>query len=56
MKTKTKKQLLDALTACQAIQSFVADYTLADYEQNLMMRSAVERQTFIRALFHNNVF
>jgi len=36
--------LLDAFTACQAIETFVADYTFADYEQNLMLRSAAERQ------------
>lgn len=44
MKNHTKKRLLDALDACQAIGSFVAGATFADYEQNLMMRSAVERQ------------
>jgi uncharacterized protein with HEPN domain len=44
MKTHTKKRLLDALHACQAIDSFVAQYTFADYERNLMLRSAVERQ------------
>jgi len=44
MKTQTKKRLLDAFTACQAIESFVADRTFADYEQNIMMRSAAERQ------------
>ena len=44
MKTQTKKRLLDAFTACQAIGSFVADYNFADFEQNLMLRSAAERQ------------
>lgn len=44
MKTKTKKRLLDAFTACQAIESFVADHTFAYYEQNLILRSAAERQ------------
>ena len=44
MKTHTKKRLLDAFSACQAIESFVAGYTFTDYEQNLMLRSAVERQ------------
>ncbi|MEW5829339.1 MAG: HepT-like ribonuclease domain-containing protein [Chloroflexota bacterium] len=44
MKIHTKKRLLDALTACKAIESFVAKYTFADYERNLMLRSAVERQ------------
>jgi uncharacterized protein with HEPN domain len=44
MKIHTKKRLLDALSACQAIESFVADHTFAEYEQNLMLRSAAERQ------------
>jgi uncharacterized protein with HEPN domain len=44
MKITLKKRLLDALNACRAIQSFVADRTFAEYEQNLMLRSAVERQ------------
>ena len=44
MKTQTKKRLLDAFTACQAIETFVTDYTFADYEKNLMLRSATERQ------------
>ena len=44
MKTQTKKRLLYAFTACQAIETFVANYTFADYEQNLMLRSAAERQ------------
>jgi uncharacterized protein with HEPN domain len=44
MKTQTKKRLLDVFTACQAIETFVADCTFADYEQNLMLRSAAERQ------------
>ena len=44
MKTHTKKRLLDALTACQAIEVFIAGRAFADYEQNLILRSAVERQ------------
>ncbi|MBI5303762.1 MAG: DUF86 domain-containing protein [Chloroflexi bacterium] len=44
MKTTVKKRLLDALNACRAIQSFVVNRTFAEYEQNLMVRSAVERQ------------
>jgi hypothetical protein len=44
MKTHTKKRLLDALTACRAIETFMADSSFADYERNLMLRSAVERQ------------
>ena len=44
MKPTLKKRLLDALEACHAIQNFVAGRAFAEYEQNLMMRSAVERQ------------
>lgn len=44
MKTALKKRLFDALEACRAIQSFVATHTFAEYAQNLMLRSAVERQ------------
>lgn len=44
MKPTLKKRLLDALEACRAIQGFVAGQTFADYERNLMLRSAVERQ------------
>ncbi len=44
MKPTLKKRLLDALDACHAIQDFVAGRTFADYERNLMLRSAVERQ------------
>ena len=44
MKTPLKKRLLDALNACRAIQAFIAQRTFADYEQNHMLRSAVERQ------------
>jgi uncharacterized protein with HEPN domain len=36
--------LLDAFTACQALETFVADHSFADYEKNLMLRSAAERQ------------
>jgi uncharacterized protein with HEPN domain len=44
MKPTLKKRLLDALEACHAIQGFVTGHTFADYERNLMLRSAVERQ------------
>ncbi len=44
MKPTLKKRLLDALEACRAIQGFVAGRTFADYERDLMLRSAVERQ------------
>lgn len=44
MKITLKKRLFDALEAGRAIQVFVAQRTFAEYEQNLMLRSAVERQ------------
>ena len=44
MKPTLKKRLLDALTACRVIQDFIVDRAFADYERNLMLRSAVERQ------------
>lgn len=44
MKTELKKHLLDALNACRAIQGFMTGRTWEEYEQNLMLRSAVERQ------------
>jgi uncharacterized protein with HEPN domain len=44
MKTTLKKRLLDALNACRAIHSFLGSSTLAEYKQDQMMRSAVERQ------------
>lgn len=44
MKPTLKKRLLDALEACQAIQAFLAGRAFTDYERNLMLRSAVERQ------------
>jgi uncharacterized protein with HEPN domain len=44
MKPTLKKRLLDALAACRAIQGFITDRAFADYERNLMLRSAVERQ------------
>ena len=44
MKPMLKKRLLDALEACRAIQGFVTGRAFTDYERNLMLRSAVERQ------------
>lgn len=44
MHKRTKKRLHDAWSACNAIQSFVAGRTFSEYEKNLMLRSAVERQ------------
>jgi uncharacterized protein with HEPN domain len=39
--------LLDMITAARAVQSFVAGKTFEQYEQDLMLRSAVERQVEI---------
>lgn len=36
--------LWDMLTAAEAAESFVAGRTLAEYEEDLLLRSAVERQ------------
>ena len=44
MQYDVKKSLLDAQSACQAIQEFTAGHTLESYQQNLRDRSAVERQ------------
>jgi uncharacterized protein with HEPN domain len=44
MKPALKKRLLDALSACRAIQDFIAERSFGEYERNLMLRSAVERQ------------
>src|SRR3954471_22208973 len=39
--------LLDMLDAARAVASFVAGRTLVDYQSDLMLRSAVERQVEI---------
>lgn len=44
MTDEVRKRLLDARRACDAIQQFVADVEFADYQSDLMFRSAVERQ------------
>lgn len=44
MNRETRKLLFDALSACQAIRQFVQERTFDDYEGNLLLRSAVERQ------------
>jgi len=41
---EVRKYLFDAGEACSAIAEFVAGKTFADYKQDRMMRSAVERQ------------
>lgn len=44
MTDEVRKRLLDALRACDAIQEFVAGVGFADYQSDLMLRSAIERQ------------
>ncbi|MGQ9657648.1 MAG: HepT-like ribonuclease domain-containing protein [Fimbriimonadales bacterium] len=47
MKPETEKLLTDALEAGRAVLRFVSGRSLGDYENDLMLRSAVERQMFI---------
>ncbi len=47
MRPEVKKYLFDVLTACEAIMDFVEGKGLADYDTDLMLRSAVERQLMI---------
>jgi len=44
MDEKEAKYLLDALNACRAIIEFVEDKALSEYKQDMLLRSAVERQ------------
>jgi uncharacterized protein with HEPN domain len=44
MTDTVKKRLFDALRACEAIAAFTSETTFAEYEKDLMRRSAVERQ------------
>ena len=44
MTNEVKKRLYDAWSACQAVEEFTAGKTLTDYREDLLLRSAVERQ------------
>lgn len=44
MTDAVKKRLLDALHACQAIRDFTSEIEFAEYDRDLMVRSAAERQ------------
>jgi uncharacterized protein with HEPN domain len=44
MTAEFKQRIHDAIEACRAIQSFTAQVSFDDYADNLMLRSAVERQ------------
>jgi uncharacterized protein with HEPN domain len=47
MRLRTKKYLEDIRMACEGISQFVTGKTVGDYEKDLMLRSAVERQFII---------
>jgi len=47
MQPETKKYLYDVLKACEAILDFTKGRTFEDYDRDLMLRSAVERQLMI---------
>ena len=44
MTAEFKQRIHDAIDACRAIHSFTQGVTFADYAENLLLRSAVERQ------------
>ena len=44
MTNEAKKRLLDAVNGCEAIAEFVAGKDFAAYENDRLLRSAVERQ------------
>ena len=44
MTNEVKKRLLDVVNACEAIAEFVAGKDFAAYENDRLLRSAVERQ------------
>ena len=47
MKLEVKKFLYDIHSACQTIEQFIAGKSLEDYEDDLLLQSAVERQFMI---------
>jgi uncharacterized protein with HEPN domain len=47
MRPESKKYLYDILKACEAIEAFVAGKRFEDYNNDLLLRSAVERQLMI---------
>ena len=47
MRPESKKYLHDILRACEALGKFVAGKRFADYDSDLLLRSAVERQLMI---------
>jgi len=47
MRREVSKYLYDVTKACDAIRQFTMGKTLKDYQSNLLLRSAVERQLMI---------
>lgn len=47
MQPEAKKYLYDVLKACEAILGFIEGKSFEDYDTDLMLRSAVERQLMI---------
>ncbi|MHC4424621.1 MAG: HepT-like ribonuclease domain-containing protein [Planctomycetota bacterium] len=47
MRHESSKYLYDILKACEAILQFTNDKDFADYENDLLLRSGVERQLMI---------
>jgi len=44
MKNAVRKRLHDALRACETVLGFLEERDFQEYEKNIMLRSAVERQ------------
>lgn len=47
MRSESRRYLYDILRACEAIGHFIEGRRLADYDSDLLLRSAVERQLMI---------
>jgi uncharacterized protein with HEPN domain len=47
MRPESGKYLYDILKACEAIDEFIAGKQFDDYDKDLLLRSAVERQLMI---------
>jgi uncharacterized protein with HEPN domain len=47
MRSESKKYLYDMLRACETLGQFVEGKQFADYDGDLLLRSAVERQLMI---------
>jgi uncharacterized protein with HEPN domain len=52
MQTEALKRLLDAFTAIESIERFIANSTLDQYLDNELIQSAVERKFEINRIIH----